>query len=107
MLKYALVNDYNITEVFEITKDEMFTLSQGSAIFMCMRDTERLSNETPIGVLAFHPVAESEEAWSLMCDAIREYRTDHKIVVASAPMLLRDGRVLKIMPIPPPDPRLN
>lgn len=108
MLKFALVNDYNINEVFEITRDEMFNLSQGAAIFMCMKDTERLSNASPMGVMAFHPLEEGEDAWAKMCGAIVEYRAMNGIQAPEKePLLTKDGRVLMIAAVAPPDLRLN
>jgi hypothetical protein len=108
VLKYALVNDFNTNEVFEITRDEMFTLSQGLTIFMCMKDTERLSNASPMGVMAFHPFSEDEDAWSKMCAAIVEYRKINGTPAPQKePLLTKDGKVLMIAAVAPPDLRQN
>jgi hypothetical protein len=108
VLKYALVNDFDITEVFEITKEEMILLSQRAAIFMCLRDTERLSNASPMGVLAFHTILNDEAAWAALREVILGVRAaTGKPTPKKEPLPTKDGKVFWMVPTIPSDLRLN
>jgi hypothetical protein len=98
-LKLALVNAANIAQGIEITEEEMNNLAGSALIFMCFKDTNRLSDAGPGGVLAFHPTMDDPSAYEVLVKAIKKARN----ILSELPemaMMLDDGRFLRI-PKPP------
>ena len=102
-LRFMIVNDYNTREVFEIDLNELNELLTDMALFMCMKDSIRISRDVPHGVMAFHPseiIPGGEQAYALLCDAIRETRGTRGTERKDDPVVAAAGAKFSV-PLPP------
>jgi hypothetical protein len=102
-LRFMLVNDYNTREVFELQLTELNELLGDMAIFMCMKDSIRISQDMPYGCMAFHPseiVPGGEQAYQLLCEAITELRKTNNTERTDDPVVTAGGITFRV-PLPP------
>lgn len=109
MLIYVLVDSQDTRRTLQMSAAEMEELMDGSVIFMCMKDSQKLSAGTPKGVLAFHQNAAlgSDNTWDLIAEALLEVRKNSDAPKRLEKPLAVSGGSLRSLPLIPPNPGLN